>query len=325
MTLARIKAKFKEVTPLNLHGAYSNETELRIPSIKGALRYWYRAARPGYQTSIYHDITNEEWLFGGARGKAGQSAFLMRMAKKSKDRFNRMEFELEFLLRPLPADKVTPDWKGLLSSIWLLGHLGGLGSRIRRGYGTIALEQWDVEGNQAIREMMKELPIAHGATSQAEWEQLLMKGWQRILKDGYRGTKAKQKHLILDSQSALYIDRNGTDKEEIALYNGISLIQEFRSDHPRDGMIFGAPMKTAGGKIVPKGFNRLPSLIWLRVFRIGNRYYPAFLFLSSSCFPHLERQISKKKRQPYPMDADRAIQVFKERLKKENRYREVWG
>ncbi|WP_416332427.1 RAMP superfamily CRISPR-associated protein [Laceyella tengchongensis] len=57
--------------------------ELRLPSVKGALRYWYRAINPHFQkVPEGGKATWEEILFGGTGGGAGQSAFFMRKKMK---------------------------------------------------------------------------------------------------------------------------------------------------------------------------------------------------------------------------------------------------
>jgi hypothetical protein len=124
-------------------------------------------------------ITQEEYLFGGANGKAGQSAFLMRFIEKTKgkgnsDFYKDKSFEIEFLLRPhlKQGKKPDPDWRGLLASIWLLGHFGGVGAKVRRGYGTIALEKWEAKNCEKLQSMIdNDFPILHNAKSLEDWEE----------------------------------------------------------------------------------------------------------------------------------------------------------
>jgi CRISPR-associated protein Cmr1 len=51
--------------------------------------------------------------------------------------------------------------RGLIAAAWLLGHVGGLGSRSRRGFGSLAVEEWRAEGPEAdaLTNAMKELPL----------------------------------------------------------------------------------------------------------------------------------------------------------------------
>jgi CRISPR-associated protein Cmr1 len=59
----------------------------------------------------------------------------------------------------------------LLASLWLLGHVGGLGSRARRGFGSLEILSWEWlgEGKGEADEIMEKLPLLHDRRSPAEW------------------------------------------------------------------------------------------------------------------------------------------------------------
>jgi len=195
-----VRAQMRLVTPLVLGGADpSGPPELRAPAFKGLLRYWYRAVDPAYQS-------REARVFGGVGPGEGQACFLLRVTgehlqtatfhlnerRDGKDaraglRYltysltargrERLFFKpgqtitLHFLFKKRPGEQ--QDRRAILASIWLLGHLGGAGARIRRGMGTVALTRWSVV-DPAGHEVeawpeMQELPIAHGAASVDEW------------------------------------------------------------------------------------------------------------------------------------------------------------
>lgn len=184
------------VTPLFLAGAAQDQPELRVPSVRGAMRAWYRALDAAFTE---HEV---DW-FGGAdqevegRGKdSAQSPFQLRvlpppspalapradfvLVREDWRRFDRGRpptktngvlytgytllesmgnqrrgfqptdiqrrslFTLRLVL-PRPAEQDAPGRFGpkaftaVLGSLWLLGHLGGLGSRSRRGWGSVQL------------------------------------------------------------------------------------------------------------------------------------------------------------------------------------------
>lgn len=49
--LVTLQATYRLVTPMFLGGADQNNcAELRAPSIKGALRFWYRTIDPGFDS-----------------------------------------------------------------------------------------------------------------------------------------------------------------------------------------------------------------------------------------------------------------------------------
>ena len=75
----RIDATYRVATPLFCAGADPNRAELRVPSFKGALRFWWRAlAWPRCGGDLQAIRQEENALFGSAGG--GQSRLLMRLA-----------------------------------------------------------------------------------------------------------------------------------------------------------------------------------------------------------------------------------------------------
>ena len=200
-----LRVDFQIVTPLVLSGADQRRAELRLPSVKGMLRYWYRAVDPEYNQKRKLDdeekgSTWENSLFGGTGAGEGQSCFLMRLHSKNpavrgwKKRIDlsylafslegkrgrivqeprgylepNNTFSLSFCMRP-SIEAVDQYWRRLIAAIWLLGHVGGLGYRSRRGFGSVALKSWRVDNplqkggtTEEIQQVISQLPIAHGA------------------------------------------------------------------------------------------------------------------------------------------------------------------
>lgn len=181
--MKRIEAKFQVVTPCFLGGAnHEEEAELRLPSIKGALRFWWRALNysqiaKGAQKRNNGIIANlrekEGKLFGTSDQDQGQSSLIMRLSAKSQ---KPLEIKAPEILRDETGKKVgkgaiylgygvmnikaqltrpclkTPfeftlqigakeqeHLKDVLPALKLLGLLGGLGSKSRKGYGSLNL------------------------------------------------------------------------------------------------------------------------------------------------------------------------------------------
>jgi CRISPR-associated protein Cmr1 len=178
----RLIAELDVLTPLFLGGA-SQEAELRTPSVKGAMRFWYRALDPAYQT-------REGELFGSGGKDARQSLLLLRCRPGHRalerlhwrrdvrvERFNQgtgrqttngltylayplelkgnddrtaivpgARFTVEVTCRRAPKH-VAPELplRAALASLWSLGHFGALGMRARRGFGALALTGWRLE------------------------------------------------------------------------------------------------------------------------------------------------------------------------------------
>jgi len=180
----KITATFEVVTPLFLGGADPVSTvELRPPSIKGILRFWWRALAWSRHNGCLDVIREEEQkIFGTAgqegtasNGATGQASFILRVPPAnglkiiSKDdvlrdganatvgsgmRYfgyglmaafgqNQGQLARPCLSAPFPfsIELVShhPFADSLIDALKVMGLLGALGSRSRRGYGSLSL------------------------------------------------------------------------------------------------------------------------------------------------------------------------------------------
>lgn len=192
--MERLSAEFEVLTPLFMGEADQTEAGFRPASFKALLRAWFRAAAPSR-------LDKEPALFGS---QAGQCPFLLRLAEierrewhwdgrlaarfdegHGKEMRNGLRylgfpfamkqqqgtdraalapdsrFRLEFVF-PRPA--TAEQRQALLAALWLLGHLGGAGSRSRRGFGSLALRSWDIPWDEAA-----DLPLLRAAANREAW------------------------------------------------------------------------------------------------------------------------------------------------------------
>ncbi|NMC10690.1 MAG: type III-B CRISPR module RAMP protein Cmr1 [Methanothrix sp.] len=165
-----LEADFRIVTPLFMGGADPKEPALRAPGIKGALRFWWRAAALGRHNGNLEAIKEEEGKIFGST-KHGQSRVIMEVSQKDPDPVEDQFFKgcqgLIYLgYGPIEKGKLTrkylkppikaklhinilprgndelPDSKvadQLSSALMAMGLFGGLGSRSRRGFGSFNL------------------------------------------------------------------------------------------------------------------------------------------------------------------------------------------
>ncbi len=172
------------VTPLFVAGADQDQAELRAPSFRGVLRYWLRALLGGiYGTSgpgLARVWEEEKSIFGttnqgsavmlrleldglgnpepfereqsqrDSRGQwqpTGRDYLLWSMDPPGESKARQFypagrTFQLTLSVRG--QDRVPLDKS--VAALWLLTYLGGLGSRSRRGAGSLAVtkvEGWD--------------------------------------------------------------------------------------------------------------------------------------------------------------------------------------
>lgn len=173
-----IEATYRVVTPLFCAGADQRRAEVRLPSFKGVLRFWWRAlAWSQYSGDPQRIQQQEDTLFGSAAG--GQSRVSMRLSPPDgqpvlgKDLsvgpsvrylgFGVMERgpekergclqpPLQFTIRLRERDLDDQQLKLLQRAMIALGTIGGMGARSRKGFGSLVIESLRVNGRQEWRE-----------------------------------------------------------------------------------------------------------------------------------------------------------------------------
>ncbi|MCG9968436.1 type III-B CRISPR module RAMP protein Cmr1 [Pelotomaculum terephthalicicum JT] len=178
----KIETIFKVTTPMFMAGNSQQQAEFRIPSLLGALRFWYRATAPGNLALNIPALRKAEAKLFGSTG-TGQAGFLVRansgqitIADADKARwaqnkhgicylgYGAMNFRgevqrnyiqegstisISFIFRPPLKDA---DVEGLQRAIKALSLFGGMGSRSRRGFGSVTLTSLkDEEGKELWR------------------------------------------------------------------------------------------------------------------------------------------------------------------------------
>lgn len=176
-----LQATYRIVTPMFLGGANQDVSDgIRPPSVKGALRFWWRALNWGRfrqaasdDTSALKDLHKEEGrLFGAAAdedGGGGQGCFYLRVSEETnnapppnaRDGHKYMlgqgliNPQGTFLRNAIPTGTFTvkllfcstthaEQQREVVNALLAWGLLGGLGSRSRRGLGSVAIES--IEG-----------------------------------------------------------------------------------------------------------------------------------------------------------------------------------
>ena len=187
-----IEAQFEIVTPMFISGA-NNEADLRPPSIKGALRFWWRALHWGQCLQDCQQDTGkalkrlyglEAELFGAAvkDDKYGQGSLFLKLkpgfpnkqfvADTSKPGVTYLlgqglfHFKKGYLKPALAAKQCftlilkvrdNDSLDGVIDSLLLWGLLGGLGSRARKGLGSVAIRSLLLKENH--KNVIKEIEI----------------------------------------------------------------------------------------------------------------------------------------------------------------------
>lgn len=155
------------ITPMFLSGADGQTPELRPPSIKGALRFWWRAMNGHLELKLLKE--REAMIFGGTDEKIGRSKVLIR-SKNSPQNLGKAymlphkETETRKSNKPafLPNSTFTLEIglvkehiyyeKKEIMNIGKLIHLftlvcclGGFGKRSRRGFGSVRIKEVEID------------------------------------------------------------------------------------------------------------------------------------------------------------------------------------
>ena len=144
-TLNEVTITYRIVSPMFMAGAdITKDAELRVASIKGGLRFWYRAIDSDYQA-------NEMKIFGGTDEAVGQAQFLIRIenriVKTAKTKLhgnvatlaygvegrsyinNKETFTLKLIFKPniAPEDRLRVE-----RALWAMTMFGGLGAEVAK-------------------------------------------------------------------------------------------------------------------------------------------------------------------------------------------------
>jgi CRISPR-associated protein Cmr1 len=334
-----------------MSGADQTQAEMRLPSIKGVLRYWMRAVNPSMREELEGTFKNrtpvfEELMLGSSHSAVGQSKFLFRWervptvhgqyVKEHPDftglhavtspfqrgqvrrayftaRQKPQTLSFRIFVRPAYAENERM-WKTLLAGLWLLGHVGGLGTNTRRGFGTAALERWTFDSFPNGDAWKDELPNAHQAKSMEEWITRFEQGMSTInrwFKPQTRFEPFSPLYPCLNAQSRIFYHERSEWAWQRALQQAIRPLQTYR--RLDDGMgeqdperikrlALGMPsvMWVNGRKLIYNVKGRFPSPVWLRTIQINRRYYPLVLFMSTPYPPEASYKDLKAKKLSKP-------------------------
>lgn len=153
--MERVVFTCKVITPMFLNGADGQTPELRAPSIKGALRFWWRALNghlPLTDTAYSKGLKSlESEIFGGSGDNVQRSRVIITVSQNGP--LNKKTCELvphkpfmkgEAIIAETTFDvtlkiKDNPylNKEKAIALFMLTCYLGGFGKRVRRGMGSV--------------------------------------------------------------------------------------------------------------------------------------------------------------------------------------------
>ena len=247
-----IEATYRIVTPMFCAGADQQRAELRLPSFKGALRFWWRSLMWG-QVKDHRELREKEAaLFGASESAVGQSKVKLRIVDVQLGRTLRPRKRIikdggsglaylgygvinyngklqrpaidggSFTVECRFSRKATDEQVEQVGrAISLLGTVGGIGSRSRKGFGSLTLVALKQNGrlvdletapDTAIGKALGELP--EGEPSWTAWSKE-----SRVLCFSVKGLRPTR-----------LLDRYGGLMSDFRFWHGAGRSQ-FRNDH----------------------------------------------------------------------------------------------
>jgi CRISPR-associated protein Cmr1 len=292
-----IKATFRIVTPMFMSGANQQSAEIRAPSVKGALRFWWRAlnwSRVFEQENKDNDLAikrlsrEESLLFGAATSATGigQSAILLRV----KDQPTRFDTGKELLIgkpsqylgiglftmgnspqrNAIPADNTftlivsyrklnSSQHAQVLQAIKAIGLWAGLGSRSRNGFGSVAVKSVKLSFDCSDKYLAAVKELVNSDKRCSEKPPFTAFSMQTEIKALPVQSTAQQ---ALDSLASRY--------------------EKFRRDHKNDKRkrYFGLPLKNYDTE------NRRASPLFFHVHPIGDQFLPVVMKIPADFHPN---------------------------------------
>jgi len=164
--------ELQTVTPLLLHGVSPQAPpELRAPSLRGVLRYWFRAAAGLVigDKNLEGLRQMEKTVFGQSEDCASpisirivpgqyQTETVLILPHKNQGRTQSIASGGSFTLKFSAYRELQPGaWECAQAALLLMTSFGGLGQRSRRGYGTLRI----------VKSNPPEIPVTPGTLD--EW------------------------------------------------------------------------------------------------------------------------------------------------------------
>ncbi|MFB3764876.1 MAG: type III-B CRISPR module RAMP protein Cmr1 [Methanotrichaceae archaeon] len=357
--MGRLAVTLETVTPLFLGGADPRGVpELRAPSFRGALRYWLRAALGGVVYDVEAVRSAESAIFGSTEENAGGDsvvavritgrpsltiksysqiaewnaksgsyrkpgiAYLLFTARGTRQEQERKAlfgtFTMNLQTRPGIAQE-EDNFKKAYIALWLLTHLGGVGSRSRRGAG--ALQAVTMQSTSQSLEDLPPLNIC--ANNPEELSEELQQGLNTIRqffgigKPQFSLQKPPVFDIIHPEACKIWIINKTYQEWNDALdaigrvYHGFrtrrspdymtvrtSMSRGTPLSKPVERAAFGLPipfyfrsLSGAGGTLDARKHNRRASPMWIRIVKLANGSYAVVILWFQSEFLPVGEQL----------------------------------
>ncbi|BCB96578.1 hypothetical protein JZK55_15000 [Dissulfurispira thermophila] len=303
------------ITPMFLSGIDSRTPELRAPSIKGAMRFWWRALKA--EPDIDKLRKKEDQIFGSSDEKIGRAKFSIRVSQidkkspstyKNPDKYDPVGYHFYSVFMEGGRERyyspeenrfkiiLTSQDEGILkiasASLWALVYLGAIGTRARRGAGNMAIISVDDADKILDDTGLDFIPKGNNSEEVAKW-----------IRDNCNTAKAiinKDKTTFVSEYSNLCFSRFVIGNQPFKSWKdalGAAGFKAFRDKNKSrilETPSFGFPVRhrtnninniTVTGRVGKDSFSRRSSPIIFKIIKSGSYYYWMVLRLSGEFLP----------------------------------------
>ncbi len=322
--MVKQKVSLEIITPMFMGSSNPNEAELRAPSIKGVMRYFYRATMAEEVRLLRQKEFN---LFGGVlESNAAIRAKVSIGVKPDSLNINTKNIKEEYKLSwhyDKDRKELKGDYEGIgylfysvvsgkslenmkfiktkgkfsllfygepnsidqyLATLWISVHFGGFGKRSRRGAGNVTF--------LTQPDLNNDLEFVIKGDSSEEIMGWLINNFQKarsIL--GARPAENPDLPYSNLNKAKIVISRNGFNDWQEAL-NDIGIkYMDFRTknkDKIYEMAAFGIPIVHHSFNITATGIKRRSSPLIFKILKSGDNYYWMVVKLSGKFLPDLE-------------------------------------
>lgn len=340
----------KVITPMFLAGADGQTPELRAPSIKGAMRFWWRAlnghlVKKDEETGKwdYSELKKREGkIFGDTKRRSSFSIAVEEVSSMEQFEFNT-EFSKEIqyfqysLVHHNERKGIKPGFRFNISIssfnlealeeaaylLWVLSHFGGLGTRVRRGAGAFSIKpEYDRDRITGL-EFLDETPLSIGLPKASKNENAQDYSSINSGTSGFIqgiGSPTWEKAMV-DIAARMMAIRDGDRIKELRNDRGWDSV--FSQDELDKKAAFGLPVKVRNESKLVNLMNknekgqyeeaRRASPVLISITKIDSSYHWIAFFLEGKFMPEDSKIVFKEKE--WLKEDNSLLLKFKNKLK----------
>ncbi|HXG06605.1 MAG TPA: type III-B CRISPR module RAMP protein Cmr1 [Nitrososphaera sp.] len=311
------KAEFEvqTVTPLFIAGAdqedISNEA-LRPPSLRGVMRWWYRTLLLAKTDSLETINEHESDLFGSTNRKSPISIiqgnflgpniatyskqwsfdidYLFFSFRQTRDRSARRFYDVDTTFSLTLLAKKVEKLERAISIFWLALNLGSIGSRARRGAGSLSLVKAEFKSSEPL--ISTDMII--NSNSYSDYQKYLSTNLKKIC------NTSQINFAEFNRIAEIWVKNQEFDDWRKALIEGSRWLKQekdrLKNSYGGDQRPYlGMPRK--GFDIPNENYKRRASPMWLAVAKSSsNKYFLRMVILKSEFLPEFGGRFSFKGR-----------------------------